>query len=143
MILNQFADLVEKLQATTGRKEKEAILSQYRGNSEIKSILRYAYDPYIILGLSKKSLTKQVPVEAERIPSDIIELLTYLAEHNTGRYADVAYAQAFIKANEIYKDLIIDTISKELRTGVQPTTLNKIFGEGFIRSFGAACSEIF
>ena len=141
MILNQFADLVEKLQATTGRKEKEAILSQYRGNSEIKSILRYAYDPYIILGLSKKSLTKQVPVEAERIPSDIIELLTYLAEHNTGRYADVAYAQAFIKANEIYKDLIIDTISKELRTGVQPTTLNKIFGEGFIRSFGVQLAQ--
>lgn len=141
MILDQFADMVEKLQATTGRKEKESILSQYKDNFEIKLILRYVYDPYIILGLSKKSLTKQVPVEAESIPSDIIELLTYLAEHNTGRYVDIAYAQAFISAHEKYRDLILDIISKELRTGVQPTTLNKIFGEGFIRSFGVQLAQ--
>lgn len=141
MILNQFADLVKDLQATTGRKEKEAILSQYKDNFEIKLILRYTYDPYIILGLSKKSLTKQVPVEADNVPSDIIELLTYLAEHNTGRYVDIAHAQAFIRANEDYKDLILDIISKELRTGVQPTTLNKIFGEGFIRSFGVQLAQ--
>ena len=92
MTLNQFAGLVNKLQATTGRKEKESILSQYRDNFEIKLILRYVYDPYIILGLSKKSLTKQIPIEVDNTPSDIIELLTYLAEHNTGRYIDIAYA---------------------------------------------------
>ena len=141
MTLNQFAGLVNKLQATTGRKEKESILSQYKDNLEIKLILRYAYDPYIILGLSKKSLTKQIPIEVDNTPSNIIELLTYLAEHNTGRYIDIAYAQAFIKANEEYKDLIIDIISKELRTGVQPITLNKIFGEGFIRSFGVQLAQ--
>lgn len=141
MILDQFADMVEKLQATTGRKEKESILSQYKDNFEIKLILRYVYDPYIILGLSKKSLTKQVPVEAESIPSDIIELLTYLAKHNTGRYVDIAYAQAFINAHEEYRDLILDIISKDLRTGVQPTTLNKIFGEGFIRPFGVQLAQ--
>ena len=141
MILNQFADLVRDLQATTGRKENAPILSQYKDNFEIKLILRYTYDPYIILGLSKKSLTKQVPVESDGVPSDIIELLTYLAKHNTGRYVDIACAQAFIKANEPYEDLIIDIISKELRTGVQPTTLNKIFGEGFIRSFGVQLAQ--
>lgn len=141
MILQEFAEVVTKLQATTGRKEKESILSQYKDNENVKTIFQYVYDPYIILGLSKKSLIKQVPVVVERAPWDIIELLRYLSTHNTGRYADIAYAQAFINNNKEYKDLIMDIISKDLRTGVQPTTLNKIFGEGFIRSFGVQLAQ--
>lgn len=141
MILQEFAEVVTKLQATTGRKEKESILSQYKDDENVKTIFQYVYDPYIILGLSKKSLIKQVPVVVERAPWDIIELLRYLSTHNTGRYADVAYAQAFINNNKEYKDLIMDIISKDLRTGVQPTTLNKIFGEGFIRSFGVQLAQ--
>lgn len=141
MILQEFAEVVTKLQATTGRKEKESILSQYKDNENVKTIFQYVYDPYIILGLSKKSLIKQVPIVVERAPWDIIELLRYLSTHNTGRYADIAYAQAFINNNKEYKDLIMDIISKDLRTGVQPTTLNKIFGEGFIRSFGVQLAQ--
>lgn len=141
MILQEFAEVVTKLQATTGRKEKESILSQYKDDENVKTIFQYVYDPYIILGLSKKSLIKQVPVVVERAPWDIIELLRYLSTHNTGRYADIAYAQAFINNNKEYKDLIMDIISKDLRTGVQPTTLNKIFGEGFIRSFGVQLAQ--
>lgn len=141
MILQEFAEVVTKLQATTGRKEKESILSQYKDNENIKAIFQYVYDPYIILGLSKKSLTKQVPVVVERAPWDIIELLRYLSTHNTGRYTDIAYAQAFINNNKEYRDLIMDIISKDLRTGVQPTTLNKIFGDGFIRSFGVQLAQ--
>ena len=141
MILQEFAEVVTKLQATTGRKEKESILSQYKDNESVKTIFQYVYDPYIILGLSKKSLTKQVPVVVERAPWDIIELLRYLSTHNTGRYTDIAYAQAFINNNKEYKDLIMDIISKDLRTGVQPTTLNKIFGDGFIRSFGVQLAQ--
>lgn len=141
MILQEFAEVVTKLQATTGRKEKESILSQYKDNESVKTIFQYVYDPYIILGLSKKSLIKQVPVVVERAPWDIIELLRYLSTHNTGRYTDIAYAQAFINNNKDYRDLIMDIISKDLRTGVQPTTLNKIFGEGFIRSFGVQLAQ--
>ena len=141
MILQEFAEVVTKLQATTGRKEKESILFQYKDNENVKTIFQYVYDPYIILGLSKKSLIKQVPVVVERAPWDIIELLRYLSTHNTGRYTDIAYAQAFINNNKEYKDLIMDIISKDLRTGVQPTTLNKIFGEGFIRSFGVQLAQ--
>lgn len=141
MILQEFAEVVNKLQATTGRKEKESILSQYKDSENVKAIFQYVYDPYIILGLSKKSLTKQVPVVIERAPWDILELLRYLSAHNTGKYTDIAYAQAFINNNKDYKDLIMDIISKDLRTGVQPTTLNKIFGDGFIRSFGVQLAQ--
>lgn len=141
MRLQEFAEVVTKLQATTGRKEKESILSQYKDNESVKTIFQYVYDPYIILGLSKKSLTKQVPVVVEKAPWDILELLRYLSTHNTGRYTDIAYAQAFINNNKEYKDLIMDIISKDLRTGVQPTTLNKIFGDEFIRSFGVQLAQ--
>lgn len=141
MLLDRFAEVVNQLQATTGRKEKESILTQYKNDSGVKTIFRYVYDPYIILGLSKKSLLKEVPVEAQEVPTDIIELLKYLREHNTGRHVDIAYVQAFINCNLEHKDLILDIISKDLRTGVQPTTLNKVFGDGFIRSFGVQLAQ--
>lgn len=141
MLLERFNDLATSLQATTGRKEKESLLAQYKDDEEVKAVLQFIYDPYIVTGVSKKSLVKDLYEEVLTPAANLLTVLDYFKSHNTGKHLDIAYAQAFIKANPNYRDLILDILSKDLKLGVQPTTLNKVYGEGFIRSFGVQLAQ--
>lgn len=147
-LLPMFKELVDKLQSTSGRIEKENILKEY-DNLGIRNILQFIFDPYTVTGISKKKISKKLidynkkcvslfddndgwpTIQIETLPA----LLSYLRKHNTGTHDDIKTCQLFIKNNLEYKDLIEGIVTKEVKLGVQPKTLNKVFGEGFIKSF--------
>ena len=61
--------------------------------------------------------------------------LRYFAENHTGRDEDLFELAAYAHFNKEYEDLIYAIITKDIKIGVQPTTLNKAFGKGFINTF--------
>lgn len=142
--LNNFNNLVLQLQATTSRIDKENILVNYKNDTTIKEILNFIFNPYIITGISKKKVDKfknkisqtnlwdNCNVEDYR---DFNKALNYFKIYNHGRDIDLIELERFAKANQNFQELIYSIITKDLKLGIQSTTLNKIYGKGFIPTF--------
>lgn len=150
-LLPTFQVMVEKLQATSGRNEKEEILKQFGNMAEdIKTLLHFIYNPYITTGISKKKMKKDLVLMKDSIftlvddataVDNILELCDYIKKNSTGRDADIRTVQYFIKKNLGYKDLIEAIVTKDLKIGVQPATLNKVYGKGFIPCFDCMLAQ--
>jgi DNA ligase-1 len=141
MLLQEFQELVNQLQSTTGRIEKENILKRYLNNEGVKEILNFIFNPYRVTGISKKKFNKKVFSEPTQCLKDIKDVINYIILHNSGRDMDIANIQHFVSHNYEYKSLIEAIVTKELKLGVQPLTLNKIFGDNFIPLFNVMLAE--
>lgn len=142
-MLDIFNEFAVKMIETNSRLDKEDILKQYSDYEEVRYVLNFIYNPYIITGVSTKKAKK-----AEKMSGDTNEqmntykdLLTYFTIHNTGTDADLMVLSAWIKRFPDRADLIKEIVCKSLKLGVQPKTINKIFGEGFIQSFDVQLAE--
>lgn len=140
-MLKEFKFLVDRLQSTTSRTEKENILKEYINNEGIKEILKFIFDPFIITGISKKKFNKQVLLDPYKDFNSIFDVMDYLRKHATGTNQVIAEIQHFVYHNYEYKDLIESIVTKNLKLGIQPTTLNKIFGDDFIPTFSVMLAE--
>jgi DNA ligase-1 len=151
ILIQRFLQLVRDLQSTNGRLEKEAFLSAYADDADVKAVLNFLYNPYIVSGISDKKLAKfkdsePLPLLAAEPPAFTV-LLEYFQKNNTGRDEDVLHlvtsakliARGTNRAEGITEteivDLIFAVIKQDLKLGIQATTLNKVFGAGFIPQF--------
>ena len=65
--------IVEQIQGTSGRNDKEAILLQNSSNELFKKIMHFVYNNYILTGLSKKKISKKMKLPKEPSTLSIIE----------------------------------------------------------------------
>ena len=140
-ILEDFDVFVKQMQSTNGRTDKEVILEKYKDNENIKTVLDFLYNPYIITGLSDKKIAKKVTRDPNCKFEDLLSVLAYLKKHNSGKDTDIANITHFISHNYEYADLIRAIVTKNLKLGVQPKTINKIYGENFIPQFNVMLAE--
>lgn len=145
-VLARFKILIDDLKRVEGsRLEKERILSTYSNDEEVKSILHFIFNPYITTGISKKKFKKLDPnLDDNRVDDEsysILNLMDYIREHNTGRDSDLAIVEDFIEHRPTYFDEIYMIITKDIKLGFQPLTLNKVFNKGFIPSFDVMLAE--
>lgn len=140
--INHFAEFYQKMTATTSRLEKEAILRTYQDDHEIKEILHFLFNPFIVTGVSEKKLHKPVTVAPAVQCADLLALLDYFREHNTGRDEDLAVVQNFgAGLDDDQRTLVYGLIKKDLTLGASEKTMNKIFGPDFIPSFNVMLAE--
>ena len=136
--------IVEQLQVTSGRNDKESILSNNSNNELFKDIMKFVYDPFVLTGLSKKKISKKLKLPKEASTLSIIEIMDYLKVHNSGRDEDITLVQHFIQSQPIgLRELYTKIISKDLTLGLTEGTLNKIYGDGFIKTFSVMLAKKF
>lgn len=117
---------------------KEDILVDCQDVEGFKEILQYIYDPYFTTGIGTKKL-EAAPISDAGESMGPEELMDYLKENTTGTMFDAAVANGFIYA---YSDddeamwLAEGIVTKSLKIGVSVTTLNKVYGKGFIPMVG-------
>lgn len=146
-LIERFNNLVEEMQSVSGRIDKENILSKYVNDAEVKEILNFIFNPYIVTGISSKKISKfrdffdPIYDEFEVWYLDILGMLKYLKEHNHGRDEDLLEVEKYATVNSPYHNLIYSIATKDLKLGVQPTTLNKVFGKGFIPTFDVMLAQ--
>lgn len=139
--LDDFAIFCEKMNGTTSRLEKEAILKSYQDNENVKEILQFLFNPFIVTGISKRKLAKEVNVTGQKCTS-LHDLLVYFQTHNTGRDEDIAVLQQFTSdLSTTQTELVNSLIKKDLTLGANEKTLNKVFGADFIPSFNVMLAE--
>ena len=138
-MITKFKELTNRLGSTASRLEKEAILSEFKNDDEIKTALHFLYNPYIVTGISDKKLNKSTRESASGT-DNLIELLNYFQQNNTGRDADIAYLKASAKLIGD-AELVFALIKKDLKLGIQEKTLNKVYGDGFIPILNVMLAE--
>lgn len=151
-LIRRFLNLINKLKETSGRIDKENILKEYQDDDDIKALFQFIFNPYIVTGISNKKLSKykdnynewskdfEVPREYWYL--DLLDFINHFKSHNTGTDFDVKllvnYSQQY---TEEEKELFYNIITKDVKVGVQPTTLNKIYGKDFIPQFSVQLAQ--
>ena len=120
-------------------KKKQELLKDMMSNKAFARVLYFAFNDYIVTGLSSKKINKKLDerfyLMENKWKNDIFLLLDYLTTNNTGRDEDIAVVQAFIRDNLEHKDFLVDLVTKNIKVGITATTINKV-KPNFIPEFG-------
>jgi len=142
--LREVFNIINQIASTTSRTDKEGILKANINNQLLKDVLKFTYDPFIITGISKKKINKDTHLEPSININTVEEAMNYLEKHITGRDIDIANIQHFIyRHDKDLQDFFKQVFTKELKIGVTATTLNKVFGKGFINDFSVMLAKPF
>ena len=60
--MQEVLKVINQIANTSSRKEKEVILKQHKDNELLKDVFYFAFNPYILTGLSTKKITKKVKI---------------------------------------------------------------------------------
>ena len=136
--------IIEEIQKTNSRNQKEALLEKYKDNKFFKDIMYFVFSPYILTGISKKKISKKLKLSTEPSTLSIIEVMDYLQSHNSGRDEDIAFVQHFIQSQpENLRDFYTKIVTKDLSIGCTAGTFNKVYGGDFIPEFSVMLAKKF
>lgn len=122
--------ILGEVASTSSRNEKEAILTKYKEERLLKYILWFIYNPHIVTGIARKKLSKLQPTKVTDL--EVIDVMDYIMEHNTGRDEDIQLVVDFIASEPSeLRELYEKIFTKSLKIGVTGKTLCKIYGEEF------------
>lgn len=126
------SEMVERLKETNSTKDKELILSKYKGFKEIEKFLYYLYNPHLKYGISESKLDEiegsMKNAKEEFVFPDLYSFLVHLSISNIN---DNLRDQIGILLNLIedkkIKELIKCLLIKDLKVGLGIKTVNKVF----------------
>ena len=138
MDLAKIAYVLQELSETSSTTQRTAILRKNASVEGFKDVLKHLYNPYITTGIKQAKLDSVLPMRSRSEELTPEEVLEYFSTTRTGSAADVAYAVDFIEQYDdpIVRWLATGIITKDLQCGVSTTTLNKVYGTGFIPKIG-------
>lgn len=136
-------DILEELEATSGKNAKRDILEVNRNNDLLKRVFVAAQDPYTVYYVSKFKMPKSraqmrnVDVVIQEFLLDVLPLLS--SRRVTGNEAKALVENTFANMNEITQKWCQRILLKNLRAGVQTTVLD--VWPGLIKTFDVALAE--
>jgi len=143
---NAIFEAIELIASETGRLEKQALLSVYRGYEEFCRVLKAAYDPFVTYGIAK------FPDPNTIIPGDdttgiftpatwdgLDALASRRMSGNAAREWLVSNLR-FLSADS--GELLMRILKKDLRAGITATTINKVI-PGLIPVFDCMLAQPF
>ena len=147
--MHNLKQVFDQLQATNSRIEKENILKANINNQTFKNTLYFLLNPFITTGLSTKKINKMVGIMHDidynklydigniKNPTvGFINLLEYIKNNNTGRDIDISACELYYtKWDEEMEGFIKSILTKSLKIGIDATSVNKVYGDGFIPDF--------
>lgn len=137
-------DILEELESTSGSNAKKAVLEAARKNDLLKRVFVAAQDPYTVYYVNKFKMPKAGP-QMDDIDLAMDKFLTQVlpklsAREVTGNDAKALVESAFSSMHEPMQKWCQRIILKNLRVGVQESTVNKVW-PGLIKSFAVALAK--
>jgi DNA ligase-1 len=133
--LETFYEFASKMVESNSRKHKLAVMEEYSNNEAVRYFLWYVHNPYVVTGISKRKLLKDISQRDTEITT-AHQLLDWLSINNTGKDEAIAKVHGF---EEEYLDgalieVLERIICKDLPLGVDTLTVNKVM-PGLIPTF--------
>ena len=142
--MKRVAELLERVRQTSSSNAKKDILEKAKDDETLKKVLYYCMNPYMMYGLSNKTLDKLNPdnVSNNANEQDVFNFLDILSKSNIN---DVLRKQAktllMSIEDEQVRDMVQKIMVKDLKIGCNVTTVNKVFGKNFIPTFEVQLAE--
>jgi DNA ligase-1 len=125
---------------------KQNILRLHEHVTGLKAVLKFIYNPYCKTGISESKLRTALAMSAVPRTSDPVsyEEVIWAFTENISFYGDVSYAARFLRTvreesggeNSLAMFVAQAMLTQELTIGVTATTLNNVYGAGFIPMIG-------
>jgi DNA ligase-1 len=127
---------IEKIAATKGRNDKEALVEEYAQNPLFKKVLEYALDPFKTFGMKKLPKVEAYGIANFDVDShQVWKILDKLAARElTGGSAANVVSALLGKLDEESSTLMRRIILKDMRAGFTKNTVNRVY-PGLIPSF--------
>ena len=146
--MKKVAKVLEMVRKTSSTNAKQAIL-QHENEQEygetLRNVLCYTYNPFMMYGLSDKTLQVTRPdimTYARATEEDVFLMLEELANNNINDYLRSEAKRLLLTINDDeVREMVQGIMVKDLKLGVNVTTLNKVFGKGFIPKFDVQLAE--
>lgn len=138
-------DILEELEATSGSNAKRDVLQVNFKNELLKRVFVAAQDPYTVYYISKfkapPALAKRVADDDKAIAALLDVILPQLSGREvTGNAAKELLWMAYQLLDERQQKWYTRIILKNLRVGVQESSLNKVW-PGLVKSFAVALAQ--
>lgn len=137
--LFKFKEFVDEIRESAARTHKQKVLEKWKENVIILTYLQFAFNPFIVFGISTKKLSKPVgSMHGITGINSVFDLLEYLKVYNTGSDRVVSLCQEFISnisaSDESAADLLEEIICKDLSIGCDAKSINAVI-PGLIPTF--------
>lgn len=132
--MNNIITIINELKSTNSTKEKEIILKNNSNNELLKKILEYTYNPFKKYGITEKVFNAKTEGTG-KVFNDIFELLDILEKSNINDILRNTCRELVASLSEEEQEIAIGILSKNLKIGISPTTINKVWKK-LIPSFG-------
>jgi len=134
--MNKVIEILRKIQSTSSKNEKIAIIKDNADNELFKDTLKFLFDGNIVTGLSgakiKKELNKVNRVACLMRFENVME---YLKNNNTGTDIDIETVQQFINRQPVeHQEIYRQLVTKSLKLGCDEKSINKAI-DGLIPTF--------
>lgn len=121
-------EIILSIMEKSGTNEKIETIRENQENERLKKMLYYTFNPLLVFGISSKKIEKEINLTPTFEAKDIVELLEYLKENNTGTDQVICNVQSFLKEqNGKYKNILVDIITKSLTLGINAKSINKVW----------------
>jgi len=131
--MEKVLSIVQQIQGTPGRNDKEAIIRSNKDNQLLKDIFKFVYSIEIKTGIKRKKLEKVVKSKPTALITNFYDLRDFLIANGTGSDGTIANIQKFLsEQNDGLKELYTQIILQDLRGGLSEKTINSAFGYEFI-----------
>jgi DNA ligase-1 len=134
--------MLRNVMAAQGALTKQSLLKKYGEVVGFADVLQFIYNPYFKTGISRQKFGKAAyfaevhkPTYTSGTDYTIFALIDYLWHNNTGTDADLLLIARHL-CNTDAKWLVEAVVTQNAKIGVTATTLNKVFGPGFIPVVG-------
>lgn len=124
-----FTSMIEELKGTTGRIEKEEILS-FHETEFTKNLLREALDPNLLhnVKLTKKSLPKESGTDfLEDKEKEIEDLFFNLRFSQSSKENKAQVVDVMKSLTRDDQEVLLAIVNKKLKVGISIKTVNKVF----------------
>ena len=152
--MKKVAKVLEMVRKTSSTNAKQAIL-QHENEQEygatLRSVLYYTYNPFMMFGLTDKTLQVTSPIQpitpqmmtyVKIKEEDVFLLLENLANNNINDNLRAEAKRLLMCIDDVEtRQMVRGILVKDLKLGVNVTTLNKVFGKGFIPKFDVQLAE--
>ena len=123
--INEIVSIIEELRNTSSTNGKIQILKINADNLGLKELLELTYNPHKKYKLTEKSIWTGFPeVQTENNLSELIEIL---ANNNITDYLRGRVANFLTQTDESIRDLYKCVLLKDLKIGVNASTINKVW----------------
>lgn len=137
--LFKFKEFVDEIRESAARTHKQKVLEKWKENVIILTYIQFAFNPFIVFGISTKKLSKPVgSMHGITGINSVFDLLEYLKVYNTGSDRVISLCQEFISnisaSDEGAADLLEEIICKDLSIGCDAKSINAVI-PGLIPTF--------